>query len=63
MAKNKSKKEEFRELVDEFSQKPEERLVVGRCGECESVVWIDTEQRKSGMAKNCEEHEPLCHLV
>jgi len=57
-----SKKQEFRELLERLNKPPKEDFAIGRCTECENVVWIDLSQRVSGMAESCEEHEPLCYF-
>lgn len=56
------KGDEFRKLADELIQPPQQNHSIGRCQECEAVVMIDTGLRQRGMAKQCEEHRPLCQF-
>jgi len=52
-----SKAEQVAEWIG-FESSAEHAL--GRCRECQKVVWICLSLQPAGMADSCEEHEPLC---
>jgi len=59
-----SKGEQLVEWIKEKGvfEPPEFDHAPGVCKECNEKVWIDMGLRPHGMAKSCEEHEPLCRF-